>query len=76
LPYSTFSPNDKDNFAQNEATMGPMENFSGLHKIYHHNGPNEMHHLLNAADLGWMQSEFRKAGNGSKLVAFMSLLLN
>lgn len=75
LDYATFSPNSKDNFAQNETTMGPMENYSGLHQIYHHNGPNEMHKDISPADLGWMLAEFRKAGRAAKLAPILSILL-
>lgn len=75
LPFTTFSPNNMDNFAANESSMGPMENFSGLHRIYHHAGPNEMHHAINARDIGDMLGEFKGAGRASKLAPVYSLLL-
>jgi hypothetical protein len=74
LDYDTFSRNDKDNFVQDEVTMGPLVNYSGLQKIYTHTGANQSHHDLNAADGAAILQELRNAENASRIAAVPSLL--
>jgi hypothetical protein len=75
LNYETFSRNDKDNFVQNEATMGPMVNYSGLHHIYTHTGVSQSHQDLNAANGAVILQELQNAETITQIRPVMSYLL-
>jgi hypothetical protein len=74
LDYATFSPNNKDNFAANEATMGSMVNYSRLHKLYTHLGGNEEHSVVTPQDGAWMLTELSRASNNNAVAAVFAQL--